>query len=366
MPVLSSNTIELTLEQEAAVEYVLRKAADDGQSRFGGLGGTGKSTCLAEMCKRLPGWAVCAYTGKAANVLRRKGITSASTIHSLIYVPETDEDGQVVEPVEFRLREPHELAVEGFLVDEASMISAEIYRDLKTFDRPMVFVGDHGQLEPVGSGESGFCLMRDPDVALETIHRNAGEIARFAEWLRNGNDACDWSGNAGQVSVITGDQLASCGVGAADQMICAYNRTRCMMNDAVRDQLGLPRGEPVVGDRVICLQNDRELGLFNGMQGVLIGIEPAKKRLSFCDEDGREYRGVPYIAEAFGSEKTPKRVPDRVPFDWAYCCTAHKMQGSEADDVVVLEQRCGLWEHCRWAYTAASRAKRRLTWVLEG
>jgi exodeoxyribonuclease-5 len=244
------------------------------------------------------------------------------------------------------------------------MVSKDIHEDLLSFDLPIVYVGDHGQLEPVSSERDGFCLMRDPDVALETIHRNAGEIARFAEWLRNGNDAADWTGNAGQVSVVTGDQMASCGMEAADQLICAYNRTRCAMNDAVREHLGLPGSEPVVGDRVICLQNDRERGLFNGMQGVLTAINTGKRWLSFRDEDGRQYEYVPYVAEAFGAEKTPKRVPGRVPFDWAYCCTAHKMQGSEADNVMVLEQRCDLWDMRRWNYTAASRAKRKLTWVM--
>ena len=32
----------------------------------------------------------------------------------------------------------------------------------------------------------------NPDLTLETIHRNAGEIARFAEFIRKGHTPCDW------------------------------------------------------------------------------------------------------------------------------------------------------------------------------
>ena len=358
---VATDTIQLTDEQEAAVEYCTR--GDKEVVRMGGLAGTGKSVCVEEMRRRLPGYGVCAYTGKAANVLRRKGVHDASTIHSIIYKPHDEGGGQV----SWELRQPHELFLDGFIVDEASMVSEDIHRDLLTFGVPLVYVGDHGQLEPVNAGSSvePFCLMRDPDVALETIHRNAGEIARFAGWLRAGNDAADWHEGGGQVLVITGEELRTSGMERADQIVCAFNKTRVALNNSIRECLGLPRMKPVEGDRIICLQNDREQRLFNGMQGKVTKIDYGTKRLWFEDEDGTEYQAIRFNPMAFGEEKTPKRVPGQVPFDWSYCVTCHKMQGSEADDVVVLEQRCDrLWSHQRWAYTAASRAKRRLTWVL--
>lgn len=364
----TATEIKLTDEQQAAIETLCRLDRD--VQTFGGLAGTGKSTIIAELHRRLPDFAVCAYTGKAANVLRRKGLSDACTIHSLIYRPETDADGNVVEPVTFVLRPSHSLFVGGVIVDEASMVSAEIYRDLKSLDLPLIFVGDHGQLEPVGAGD--FNLMREPQLKLETIHRNAGEIARFAGHLRGGGDAKEWYTkrtydevyNDGGVSVITGQQLADNDhLTSADQIVCAYNNIRIQINNAVREHLGLPAGEPVVGDRIICLQNDREHGLFNGMQGRLTEVE--KYRLSFEDEDGRAFRKIRYNQSAFGARSTAREF-GMVPFDWAYCVTCHKMQGSEADNVLVLEQKCGLWSHARWAYTAASRAKRKLTWVLEG
>lgn len=357
---MTTTDVELTDEQRVALDYCT--TGNKQVMRLGGYAGTGKSTVVTEMVQSLRGYAVCAFTGKAANVLRRKGIKDARTIHSLIYRPQKN---PITHQTEWVKIEQHELGVDGFIVDEASMVSAEIYRDLKSFGLPMVFVGDHGQLEPVGSAESGFCLMRDPDVTLEHIHRNAGEIARFAEHLRLGRESAEWVGRGGdQVSVIRGDQLAGENTDSADQIICAFNKTRCMLNDTVRDHLGLPERVPVVSDRVICLQNDSEHGVFNGMQGKLTKIDTVKHYLSFDDEDGREYTGIKYNPTAFGADKTPKRMFGIVPFDWSYCVTCHKMQGSEAENVLVFEQRCDLWEHRRWAYTAASRARRKLTWVM--
>jgi exodeoxyribonuclease-5 len=50
---------------------------------------------------------------------------------------------------------------------------------------------------------------------------------------------------------VTPDQLAR-----ADQVICAYNRTRVGLNKTIRKQLGREGNDPIIGDRIICLQND--------------------------------------------------------------------------------------------------------------
>jgi ATP-dependent exoDNAse (exonuclease V) alpha subunit len=76
---------------------------------------------------------------------------------------------------------------------------------------------------------------------------------------------------------------------------------------------------------------------------------------------------VPYVPKQFNSEKLPESRDrfGRVPFDYSYAATCHKVQGSEFDHVAVLEQRCSAWEHSRWCYTAATRAKTHLTWIVE-
>lgn len=361
----TAGAIKLTDEQQSAVETLVRCERD--VQTLGGYAGCGKTTVIKELVNRLPGFAVCAYTGKAADVLRRKGVP-ATTIHSLIYRAVPDEDGNVT----FEQRSPWEFEPRGIIVDEASMVPKPIYDDLLRYDAPLIFVGDHGQLEPVGGGD--FNLMASPQVTLTTIHRNAGEIARFAEHLREGGTAQSWVDVEldrtydPQINIVTPDQLGSIsGIDENCQLICAYNRTRTSLNAMVRKQLGFPDGKPCAGDRVICLQNSREHGVFNGMQGNIARIDRRTLTLDLGEMSNgeRHWIAMPYVPSAFGSETKPEYSRDAVPFDWAYCVTAHKAQGDEWGHVVAVEQRCQHWDHRRWSYTVASRAKLRLTWVLE-
>lgn len=54
-------------------------------------------------------------------------------------------------------------------------------------------------------------------------------------------------------------------------------------------------------------------------------------------------------------------------FDYGYCITCHKSQGSEMDSVVVLEQMCDLWGSDdlwrRWLYTAVTRSRKNLLMI---
>lgn len=199
-----------------------------------------------------------------------------------------------------------------------------MHRDLLSFGLPVIYVGDHGQLEPIGG--DGFNLMADPDVRLEKIHRNAGPIARFADHLRRGGDARAWADPGGEgegrVEVVTGDWQGWTEM--PDQTICAFNQTRVALNHAAREALGFEAEVPCVGDRVMCLQNDRKLKVFNGMQGEIVDIEPEMEVMTFRADDV-DYV-VRYIPEQFGAEKKPEQRDrlGRLPFDWCYAATAHK------------------------------------------
>lgn len=347
------SNITLTEEQNAALAEI--KKLNEPIQSLGGFAGTGKTTVISHLIqdKKFSRFAVCAYTGKAANVLRRKGIKEASTIHSLIYEPEKDDDGNLV----FVLRPG--LGCDGIIVDEASMVGKELYSDLVAFNLPTIFVGDHGQLEPVGEGMN---LMAKPDYTLETIHRNAGEIAFFAEFLRKGNRANNWDSTEGKVQFVDKMNVYD-HLDQVDQIICAYNRTRVGINKLVRSKLGYTPDYPQVGDRIMCLKNNKQRFLFNGMQGSITSLR--RNQIKFLTNSDEELQ-VRFDPKIFHKEKNDfknwsKDHPD--PFDYAYCATAHKCQGDEFSKVMVLEQQCDLWKHERWTYTAASRAKEQLLWV---
>ena len=79
--------------QADAIDAVSRWYDDphgDQVYRMFGFAGTGKTTLAQHIAAGLPGdkpVLYAAYSGKAANVLSRKGCTGAQTIHSLIYLP---------------------------------------------------------------------------------------------------------------------------------------------------------------------------------------------------------------------------------------------------------------------------------------
>lgn len=348
--------MELTAHQRSALYKLVQGVKDKKlkQQTLGGYAGTGKTTLLKYLCQFFPNFGVCAYTGKAANVLRKKGVSAASTIHSRIYKAYFDNGIVYFDLV------PHP-GCDGFIVDEASMVSDDIYADLCSFDLPMIFVGDHGQLEPI---DSKFNLMNDPDYKLEEIHRNAGSIAKFAEHLRKGYSARGFKSDSDQVAFIakpSDDLLMS-----VDQVICAYNKTRVSINERIRQIQGYK--EVInIGERVMCLRNNRNLGLFNGMQGTVVNLSEGKYRRKYMDfeVDGIVIRDIWYDPKQFGKETynfDSFSKDSANPFDYASAITAHKSQGDEWPNVLAIEQKCNKWDHRRWAYTVASRAKEKLYW----
>lgn len=345
----------LTLEQQDVVRGIVKDIKSGVQIvSMSGYAGAGKSFCMKFLAKIFDRFAVCAYTGKAANVLRQRGMT-ASTIHSLIYKISIGMDGKPY----WELRPKFELGFEGFLVDEASMVSREIYDDLVSYGLPIVFVGDSGQLEPIGEDIN---VMGNPTYSLVTIHRNAGEIAFFAEHLRKGYSARTFATDK-KVELIEPGSVTDEMLSQADQVICAFNRSRVDINARIRRVLGRTKLiEPE--ERIMCLRNNRKLGLFNGMQGEVSKVNFKKSKLSFWS-DGNHFDDITFDHKQFGQEKSQFKfdADSPNPFDYAYCATCHKFQGSEAPNVIVIEQSCDKFCHIRWSYTAASRAKETLKWV---
>jgi exodeoxyribonuclease-5 len=327
----------LTEEQNRVVESVSHeiKVNNTQVVTVGGHAGCGKTTIATKIYHMFPDFLACSFTGKAASVMRFKGMTNAATIHSTIYYP-VREDGDDEDPknrkprkltdkakpgkVEFRLKYPEDLNCGGFLIDEASMVSREEYHNLLSFKKPIIFIGDHGQLEPVGSDVN---VMLNPMFRLETIHRNAGEIAHFAEHLRKGRPARTFK-SSGKVQIAEAREATDDIVSNTDQIICAFNSTRKGMNNNVRRILNRKDG-PEVGDRIIGLRNNKHYQIFNGLQGVITSITPKNKKLSMELEDGTIIHDIPYIPEQFESEQTLTDTDyDRVLFDYGYCITAHK------------------------------------------
>src|ERR1700747_1367040 len=100
--------------------------------RLFGFAGTGKTTLARHVAEGVDGEVkFAAFTGKAALVMRNKGCDGASTIHSLIY--RARESGVEQPSCEFWDEAPASKA-KLIVIDECSMVDAELGRDLISFD----------------------------------------------------------------------------------------------------------------------------------------------------------------------------------------------------------------------------------------
>lgn len=249
---------------------------------------------------------------------------------------------------------------EIIIVDEASMVSSVLYNDLMSFNLPILFVGDHGQLEPIGDNPN---LMADPEIRLEKIHRQAenNPILRLAAALREEREVPRrWASTDGALTLDTREAFWNAVHNLDDyQFICGYNKTRHDVNKIVRSKRGFTEVLHE-GDVVICLKNNYDFMVFNGMQATVRKIRKRRGKtidMQIETEDG-EMIEITCLKEQFGREVFKEHMDREVAlFDYGYGITCHKSQGSEFDRVAVLEEVASMWERKRWTYTAATRAR---------
>jgi exodeoxyribonuclease-5 len=357
-------------QQGAALDAVGRwlKAGEAPVFRLFGYAGVGKTTLARYIAEQASGRvAFAAYTGKAALVLRSKGCVGASTIHSLIYNASEDKQGKPT----FKLNKEGPASRAALIViDECSMVDEEVGRDLLSFGKPVLVLGDPAQLPPVQGG--GFFTSGEPDVMLTEIHRQAADnpIVRLAQTIREGG-AVDY-GVYGETQVIRRAEVNAEIVRSADQVLVGLNRTRRAYNQRLRALAGRDALLPTPGDKIVCLRNDREKGLLNGglwRVAEARGVTNDYVKLALDSEDEAERKGVSVaVHKAFFEGKEAdlpypiRRESDE--FDYGYALTVHKAQGSQWDHVALFDESGAFREHrARWLYTAVTRAARRLTWV---
>ncbi len=392
-------TFELSADQHAARDAIHDwiKNPHGPILTLGGVAGSGKSTVLSVLANELKGpIAFAAYTGKAASVLKKKlreqraPFDYCGTIHGLIYKPVEGEGGITKFELHTELDKDYRLIV----IDEASMLSDDMLEDLRSFDIPILLVGDHAQLPPVGGAGS---LIQNPEIVLDKIHRQAegNPIIRLSARIRE-TGSFDLSCHDGKAvtfeRIMFLDRIVrkryTAALRTADlaelASIAYTNRRRLTLNLAIRKSLGRT-GPPHVDEQVICLRNNRLAGIYNGMRGF---VRSVKDRLEgqkwimpgevyFPNEDS--VKDVKFCVPQFLREKTFSDLNELYEqkiyarnwndaghlFDFGYAMTAHKMQGDQAKDVLVLAERPGRFVDddtwARWQYTAITRASERVT-----
>ena len=357
-------------EQQSALDRVGRwlRAGEPQLFRLFVFAGVGKSTLARHIAQGAQGEAAfAAFTGKAALVMRAKGCVGATTIHALIYRALEADDGAP----KFTLNRDGPASRAGLIViDECSMVDADLGRDLMSFGKPILVLGDPAQLPPVKGG--GFFTEAEPDVMLTQIHRQAADdpIIRLSSEVRNGGKLP--YGRYGETCVIRRGEIEPGAVLAVDQVLVGLNRTRRLYNKRMRELLGIAEPLPVVGDRLVCLRNDRAKGLITGGLWRVQSLKAMRKdfvrmTLQPEDETGRTNAKVAVLRQFFegGEQEIPypqRRESDE--FDFGYTLTVHKAQGSQWDAVMLFDESHAFGEYRnRWLYTGLTRAAKRITIV---
>ncbi len=363
------------------------KSQSDSFITIGGYAGTGKTTLIAVLRKRIAklrkGMKVgfVSYTGKAARVLRNKlkdakvilSEDTVGTIHSLIYSPMVNEKEEIIGWIQ-----KEKIDRDLIIIDEASMVDETIWLHLLSYKVPIIVVGDHGQLPPISGS---FHLIAEPELELVEIHRQAQDnpiITLSIQARQNGyihpgvygNYVRKFSKEDADTQESVSELLANY---SPDTLIlCGYNRTRKKLNLHIRNTLGFTSPLPQIGDRVICLRNNHEKHIFNGMTGTILKIsdETAVWYKTEIQMDGEEgiYKGLiskdQFMSDSalnFTNKRSAIMAGDL--FDFGYALTVHKAQGSQAKRVILFEERFSKMDDeqwRRWLYTAVTRAEEEL------
>lgn len=347
--------MKFTEKQEHAIkEAVLAVKQGRNVYKIGGYAGSGKTTIAKQIVKQLSRVAVCSFTGKAAYNLRQKGINEAKTIHSTIY----DYNKMTRE---FTLKSSIPYA--SFLIDEASMVASNIWYDILSFRKPIILIGDTAQLPPVGDD---IYLMDDPDIILDTIHRQREKhgIVAFATNIREGKQAIVKYPN--EVVFRKKSELDSADLVEFDIILCGRNKTRHSLNQSIRYHRG-HTGLLVEGEQLIILQNNPDFGVYNGEIVTVIEIlkESPRQFVIRVESEGEE-KSLVIHKKQLGQPPNKKLDRDLVFADYGYAITVHKAQGGEWDKVAVIDEPIYGCDSRRWRYTAVSRCKRELVYYLNG
>jgi exodeoxyribonuclease-5 len=341
--------------------------------RLFGYAGTGKTTLARHIADEADGEVkFAAFTGKAASVMRGKGCRGASTIHGLIY--RARESGEEIPSFDLWDEAPASKA-ELIIIDECSMVDAELGRDLLSFGVPVLVLGDPAQLPPIQGG--GFFTEAEPDAMLTEVHRQAQDdpIVRLSMDIRAGEHL--EPGRYGETEVVRRNDLDPQRVLEADQVLVGRNATRRAYNARIRERRGFEGELPSAGDKLVCLRNNRKKGLFNGglwtvkeRDGRKGGAKAGILTMRLLPDDETATRGVKVSVrpECFcgGIEQVDwQRRKPYDEFDYGYVLTVHKAQGSQWDDVVLFDESFAFSEgRERWLYTGVTRAAKKLTVVV--
>ena len=395
--------MELNEKQKNGLALALQRYKNkEKYTVIAGYAGAGKSTLVRFIIEELKTYGVketdvcfACFTGKAAQVLLKKGNKNVITLHKLLYKSIPKESGGFV-----RIPNPS-IPYKIVVVDEVSMAPKTLMDLLFKHDVYVICLGDPFQLPPVDKKEDNH-LLDAPHIFLDEIMRQAqeSEIIQLSMAIRENRPIEVFQGK--EVQILNKEELNTGMLTWADQILVATNATRVSINTQMRKLLNFGE-QPQDGDKIICLRNywdcfsDNEEPLVNGTIGILKNSFLTKRYLprivkstdglshidlimgDFISDSGMYFHSLEMDKKMIDTgefsldwktvyqlNRNPKtRDIPPLEFTYGYAITCHKAQGSEWDKVLVIEEKFPFdkTEHARWLYTAVTRSSEKLVLV---
>jgi exodeoxyribonuclease V alpha subunit len=350
-----------------------------------------------------------APTGKAAANLQKSLQAAAEGILSLQNLPTATLHSLLGQRSRHKRASPdNPLEADLLIVDEASMIDVQLMANLFSALKPgsrLIMLGDNHQLPAVEAGSLfadliviasqpaqslvnrlTHCLRAELQVIVDFATAiNKGEIANCQKLLtppaageRSGIVYCHL-GDRGLASSRVG-QLIDYAVphyalpspsAAPTELLTHFNRFR-ILSPLRKGPFGVEeinrrlftallqcssRGGPFIAP-ILITRNERSLALNNGEVGILVNLR------SHGQADLQPYELAPGDYALFPSSdgQSVRRVPALLlpPFEYAYCMSVHKSQGSEFDKVLLLLPPGSELFGRELLYTGVTRARQAL------
>jgi Ti-type conjugative transfer relaxase TraA len=340
----------LSQEQRVAVQHI---TGPEQVAAVIGFAGAGKSTMLAAArdAWERQGYRVhgAALAGKAAEGLEESSGIASRTLASWEYGWQSGR-GQLGRG-------------DVLVIDEAGMVGsrqlARFVMEAEARGAKLVLVGDHEQLQAIGAGSPFRAIaervgavelseirrqnegwQREASIAFAT-HRTDEGLAAYAD-----RGAVNFADNKDEARAgLVRDYLSDLEERSSGSRIALAHRrvdVRAINADirvSLQDSHQLGRGEEggertfqtndgkrsfAPGDRIVLLENNRDLGVKNGMLGTVEAVEPDALQIRL---DGAGQNNARTISIPVNSYQA---------FDHGYATTIHKSQGATVDRAFVM------------------------------
>lgn len=356
---------------EGAVNHIRSKETDDQVYQIQGSAGTGKTTVLFEIIRRIgipmENVATMTFIGQASIVLRSKGIHNAKTAHSWLYqpveVPVFKDGVPVMDPVYNRQLTRIEFKPKAFedieyiVIDEAWTMPKKMKHEIERRGLKIIAVGDRKQLPPVGD-QPAYLVDGKIHYLTEVMRQKKGSnILSIADYLSKGYNISP--GYYGDVLVIEDRDLTDEMIKFANILVCGTNATRDKYNRYVRQNiLHIDQKLPMYGEKIICRKNEWDtevngISLANGLIGSVVrelsplDIDIKKKTFNMDfrpDLFNGIFRDLICDYEYFIADSSKRndlknnRFNTASKFEYAYAITTHLSQGAQYPSGIYVKE----------------------------